>query len=252
VGHGRAGIAALALLVLLTPVPLAAGSYRLRAVEEDFTITTRSGERLRPVGVRFRLALDPDPSELRWRARVRRQLAYMLRAAPFEIRPERPLRDRHGRLRVQLHAADGTWLQEIWVREGLAVVDPAGLAVPLRERLLAAEQAARTAGVGIWREGLAGPVPAASLQATHFRFVLVEGVARETGCGRVFCYLNFGVDRRRDFTLRVRRPVVRAWKRRGFALEALVGRRLRLRGWIFAAGGPMMELDDPASIELLP
>ncbi len=82
--------------------------------------------------------------------------------------------------------------------------------------------------------------------------MLVEGSVVAVGWGGDRLYLNFGDDRRQDFTARIERADVRKLARAGMALEELTGRRLRLRGWLFHLGGPMIELSGPAQIEVLP
>ena len=59
--------------------------------------------------------------------------------------------DRHGRLRVQVHADAGAWLQGELVRRGLALVAPApDVPEPVLAALLALERAARATGQGLW------------------------------------------------------------------------------------------------------
>jgi hypothetical protein len=65
-------------------------------------------------------------------------------------------------------------------------------------------------------------------------------------------YLNFGEDRRRDFTVRVERATVRAVAGAGLDLAALAGRNVLVRGWLIHSGGPMVEVTGPAQVEVLP
>lgn len=62
---------------------------------------------------------------------------------------DRELRDRYGRLLAYVYAADGLCINLRMVQAGLA---PALLRYPfnLREEFMAAEKAARTAGLGVW------------------------------------------------------------------------------------------------------
>src|SRR5688572_2711375 len=59
--------------------------------------------------------------------------------------------DRHGRFPALVALADGTLLQELLAREGLAVAFATGDEIPCFERILAAEDEARRAGRGFWR-----------------------------------------------------------------------------------------------------
>lgn len=169
------------------------------------------------------------------------------------VLPEKPPLDRHGRLRAQIHAADGTWLQGDLVGRGLAAMaavgdqDPAAL-----DQLLAIEGEARAAKVGVWAADVIGPQPATAVSAKEGEFVLVEGTVVAVGRGGEDVYLNFGQERRRDFTVRVRPEVAAVVKKAGLDLYSLEGRRIRVRGWVFDNGGPMIEIEQRADIEMLP
>ncbi len=161
------------------------------------------------------------------------------------------LRDRYGRLLAQLADGGGEWLQGKLVRHGLAVVDPLTASAEIADALLAIEEEARRAAVGIWSPGGELPESADRVRPRPLRFTLVEGRPRRGASGRVFFYLNFGADRRRDFTVRIRTARLRDFRRAGLDPEALAGQRIRVRGWIFPAGGPMIEVTDRRQIEVL-
>jgi hypothetical protein len=55
----------------------------------------------------------------------------------------------------------------------------------------------------------------------------------------------------RGFSLVVKPGIVRAWANNGLTLDGLVGRRLRIRGWIERRGGPTIEILDPLQIEVV-
>ena len=64
-------------------------------------------------------------------------------------------------------------------------------------------------------------------------------------------YLDFGDDWRRDFTVVASGSVARALKKDGYDLAALVGRKLRVRGWPEWRFGPQIDLAVPAQLELI-
>jgi hypothetical protein len=159
--------------------------------------------------------------------------------------------DRWGRERSVPVDAAGAPLAERWLAAGLAIVSPdaAGEAVA---RLLPLEAAARAAGLGIWAEPRWRVQPAERVRASVGDLVLVEGRVHAVGWASDRLYLNFGEDRRTDFTLRADRADARSLARAGIELEGLAGRQVRVRGWLFHLGGPMIELAGPAQIEVLP
>ena len=159
--------------------------------------------------------------------------------------------DRWARPRVVLAAPAGGPLAERWVAEGQGLVSPdadAGVA----GRLLALEAEARAARRGIWQEAGWRVQPAAQVRGAVGDLVLVSGRVVAVGWGGDRLYLNFGEDRRRDFTARIARADARALTRGGIDPERLAGREVRLRGWLFYLGGPMIEIAGPAQIEVLP
>lgn len=224
----RPGVAAEAL-----PVPLDAETVRLG-----------DGRLVRLAGI----AVPAGPSDPEAAAVV----AGLLGRGRVVLDPEAPPQDRHGRLRAQVRDGEGGWLQGELVRRGLAVVAPAA-DVPLTTlgSLLALEQAARTARLGLWADDRTGPWPALRVAAERGRLVLVQGRVLEVARAQDFIYLNFGDDWRRDFTVRVEAGRRRALEKAGLDLDALEGRNVMVRGTLFEANGPMIELTHPAQIEIL-
>jgi micrococcal nuclease len=160
--------------------------------------------------------------------------------------------DRWGRELALAEMPDGRSLQEELLRQGLAFAAPDGADDAEDRRHLEIEAAAREGRRGIWGRR-PGPIrPAERVRAPEGAFVLVEGRVLAVGETADHLYLNFGADRRTDFTLRAARTDARRWERQGFVPAALRGRRVRARGWLLQAGGPMIELVTPLQVEVLP
>lgn len=160
-------------------------------------------------------------------------------------------RDRWGRDIAVVADDAGVPLAERWLADGLAAVDPDAVA-EVAGRLLRAEAEARAARRGIWGERHWRVQDAAGVRGAVGDLVLVAGRVHAVGWAGDRLYLNFGEDRRTDFTARAERADVRALAKAGIELEALAGREVRLRGWLFQLGGPMIELSGPGQIEVLP
>lgn len=152
--------------------------------------------------------------------------------------------DRYGRRLAHLWLADGRWAQRQMLLAGLARVytfadNRAGAA-----QLLAAEAEARAAGRGIW----ADPYYAARTpdEASDFydSFQIVDGTIRSAALVRGTLYLNFGENWRRDFTVRILRKHARHFP----DADAFEGRRVEVRGWLFARNGPMIDATHPEQI----
>ena len=175
-------------------------------------------------------------------------------SAGVRLEPAAPPQDRHGRLRAQVHATDGRWLQGELVREGAALVAPAeDVADATLRALLALEREAREARRGVWggTAATAGPWPADAPQGLRAGYGLVTGRVVTVARARGFVYVNFGRRWRQDFTLRAEERIARRLARQGLDLERLEGRNLIVRGMVFETDGPMIELVHPAQIEVL-
>lgn len=173
-------------------------------------------------------------------------------ASDLRLEPAAPVRDRYGRPRAQLHGARG-WVQALLVQEGRAVVAPAeDVAAEALTRLLALEREARALRRGLWAGRAVGPWPAERVTAPPWSYVLVQGRVAAAAQTQDFVYLNFGRRWKEDFTLRADARTARRLERAGLDLLALEGRNLLVRGLLFEADGPMIELVHEAQIEILP
>jgi hypothetical protein len=134
----------------------------------------------------------------------------------------------------------------------MAVVAPvADVPAAALEELLGLERAARGEHRGLWATGASGPWPATRVAAEPGDYVLVRGRVRAVARAAEFVYLNFGEDWRRDFTVRADASDAARFARQGLDLERLEGREIVVRGLLFEANGPMIELAHPAQIEVM-
>lgn len=181
-------------------------------------------------------------------------LAPLLDSAVIVVESTAPA-DRYGRLPVQAATPDGRSLQKALLEAGLALVQPLpGADDAVLARLLAAEASAERGGRGLWQTP--GQITVASAVETARealgRFVLLEGRVLQASEQQRYLYLNFGTDWRTDTTARIDKDALRAMQQAGFDPSVLEGRRVRLRGTLFAANGPMIELWTHQGIEILP
>jgi endonuclease YncB( thermonuclease family) len=163
-------------------------------------------------------------------------------------------RDRYGRLRAQVHVfADGSerWVQGDMVAAGHARVAGNG---PCTAALLRHERAARATTLGLWSDPYylvrRADEPAA-VAGQQGRFTIVEGnvlSVRESG-GTI--YVNFGRRWSEDFTVTIAKRNERSFTAAGLEPKRLDGRRVRVRGWVEARGGPLIEAARPEQIELV-
>ena len=121
--------------------------------------------------------------------------------------------------------------------------------------LLAGENAARKAKLGLWADPYYDLIDAeapANVLAHKGQFALVEGrvvSVRESG---PTIYVNFGQHWSEDFAVTVRKRNERSFAAGGLDLQGLTGRRVIVRGFIEARGtrgSPSIEATRPEQIE---
>lgn len=162
--------------------------------------------------------------------------------------------DRHGRLLAHLVREDGLWLQSALVVRGLARVHTRPDARAYAGELLAGEEAARTAGRGMWRSRVYAVRDAGDpdeLARDRDGFQLVEGVVLAVSKSGGEAWLDFGADWRSDVTVHIGRAAMREVTRAGIDPLSFEGRRVRVRGWITLRNGPLIEITHPEQIERL-
>lgn len=165
--------------------------------------------------------------------------------------------DRYGRLLAQAYVErDGVrfWLQGEMVSRGLARVYSFADNRACVAELLGREADARAKRRGVW--GIAAyrvrrAEDAGELLRLRFSFQIVEGTVATVGESRRRIYLNFSSDWKNDFTVTVAPGDRKTFRLTGFDLQALAGKRIRVRGWIEAKNGPAISVTHPEQIEVI-
>ena len=185
-------------------------------------------------------------------AQARAALAGLVEGRAVRLEPANPAGDRHGRLVAQVWRHDGLWLQGELLEQGLVQVQTRPGEVALAAKMAAREEAARSAGIGLWAHATFGPRAAYQVASLVGSFQIVRGRVVRVAPTERYVYLNFGGDWRSDFTLRVARSSERSFREAGIELEQLAGREVEVRGYVLEAGGPLIELSHPEQIRIRP
>jgi len=154
--------------------------------------------------------------------------------------------DRYGRREVEI--VGSAWLQEDWLKAGRTFLLHGAGSPEVAARLKTAEVSARRVRRGLWARDL--PVCHGEADAALGTYTVVQGRVLEVGAVNGQTFLNFGPDRRTDFTIRVENR-----NRRDFGgregLAALKGRLIEARGFLYRWGGAMMDLYRTEDLEIL-
>ena len=179
-------------------------------------------------------------------------LAGMLQRGPLTLTAVPPKEDRYDRVRGQLFAGDGNWVQAALLKAGLARVSIAPDRAECAGELFAAEAQGRAARAGIWS------LPAFAIRTPETlgrdvgSFQIVQGKVLNAGLKNGRAYLNFGADWHSDFTVTVEPEDMANFRRIGVDPRAYAGQTIRVRGLVQWLNGPEIEVANPQSIEVLP
>ncbi|HYF87638.1 thermonuclease family protein [Azospirillum sp.] len=251
------GLPVLLLTWLLLAGSASAEPLRVTAVLDGDTLELEDGRRVRLAGIEAakppRHANPTDGRVWPLAEAATRALSELALGRRVALHGPAPV-DRHGRLLAHLVREDGLWLQSALVVRGLARVHTRPDARAYAAELLAGEDAARTAGRGLWRSRVYAVRDAADpddLARDRDGFQLVEGVVLAISKSGGEAWLDFGTDWRSDVTVHIGRAAMREVTRAGIDPLSFEGRRVRVRGWITLRNGPMIEITHPEQIEKL-
>lgn len=191
-------------------------------------------------------------------AKAKTELSNLALGQPVQLYYGGLRRDRHDRALAQVFLLNdkgeqGLWLQQEMIRRGMGRVYTWPDTWQDSRALYAAEIEARAQGLGIWSHDfyrVRGP-DADKLAQDMDSFQIVEGIITSAAKVRDKVFLNFGADYRTDFTIFLDKAGQRRFKKTGLDPQSLEGARVRVRGWVEMANGPMIQLDHTERLEVL-
>jgi endonuclease YncB( thermonuclease family) len=223
------------------------GEGRVVAVIDARTFRLQDGREVRLAGIEPIAGDRAKPS----RAAA---LSAILAGRDVILRGEDDTPDRYGRQPSFVFVASSeTPVQALLLTQGEALVSGA---VPNKECaavLASAEAAGRAAKNGIWADPAAikNAESPGDILAGIGRFTVVEGKVLSVRQAGATTYLNFGRNWTRDFAVTISRRILPAFEGAGIAPKSMENRRIRIRGWVEAHGGPRIEVLHVGQIEVL-
>src|SRR3981081_312419 len=170
------------------------------------------------------------------------------------LRGEDDTPDRYGRQPAFVFLVGSeTSVQGLLLAQGEALVSATVTNKDCASLLTAAEAAARQAQQGTWADPAAikNAESSGDILAGIGRFTLVEGKVLSVRQAGATTYLNFGRNGTRDFAVTISRRMVGGFEASGIVLKSLENRRIRVRGWVEARGGPRIDVLRVGQIEVL-
>ena len=181
-------------------------------------------------------------------------LSAIIAGRDVTLRGEDDTPDRYGRQPAFVFLVGSeTSVQGLLLAQGEALVSATVTNKDCASLLTAAEAAARQAKQGTWADPAAikNAESSGDILAGIGHFTLVEGKVLSVRQAGATTYLNFGRNWTRDFAVTISRRMIPAVEAAGIVLKSLENRRIRVRGWVEARGGPRIEVLRVGQIELL-
>jgi len=208
----------------------------LAKVVDGDTLRLKDGRSVRLIGINTpEIRRDGKPSEpLAEQARETVQ-SMLGRNAKVGLRFDRERHDSYGRLLAHVYLADGQSIEAHLLNAGLA----AQIVVPPNNRNVAcyraAEQSARTAQKGVWREHYR-PQPVEMVPADARGFRVITGKVLSVGQSKKSWWLNFmprpkSGEPAKGVAVRISRDDLENFDSR--LLRDLPGKTIIVRGWIY-------------------
>ena len=176
-------------------------------------------------------------------------LAAELRSGPVTLAAV-DSNDRYGRLLAQVFV-DGGWVQGAMLRAGVLLAAPDRGSALCMKLLTSAEDEARMARAGHWRDGTFSLHTPEQLRGRTGLFEIVEGKVVTAMLNKGRAYIDFGPDYHTDFTVTIAPEDMKAFRQARFDVKKLAGQTVRVRGWIELYNGPEIEISTPGAIQPL-
>jgi endonuclease YncB( thermonuclease family) len=223
----------------------AQGDGRVAAVIDARSFRLEDGREVRLAGI------EPAGTTDAKRTAV---LAGIIAGREVTLRGEDDTPDRYGRQPAfAFLAASETPVQALLLAQGAALVSGTVTDKACASILTAAEAAGREARQGTWADPgvIKNAESPGDILAGIGRFTLAEGRVVSVRQAGATTYLNFGRNWTRDFAVTISRRARPAFQAAGIVLKSLENRRIRIRGWVEARGGPRIEVLRVGQIEMV-
>lgn len=162
-------------------------------------------------------------------------------------------RNRMGHYLGHLETHEGEfWVQGFLIKNGLARIQPGQDNTEMATSMLTLENEAIKHKRGLWAADKFSVLTPDTAEGAMNSWAIVEGKITKTGMSNNVTFLNFGEDWRKDFTIGLEGEVRRQMAKRGLDTMALVGKNVRVRGWVESYNGPYIKLSNALWLEILP
>jgi endonuclease YncB( thermonuclease family) len=213
------------------------GEGRVGAIIDARTFRMDDGREVRLAGIETSAAGAGKPDGIS-------ALGLLIAGRNVVLRGETDAPDRYGRQPAFVFSGqDDASVQSQLLARGEALVSGTVADKACAADLIAAEAAARLARRGIWAGSAAikNAESPGDILVRIGQFTVVEGKVLSVRQAGATSYINFGRRWTRDFAVTISRRMVPIFEAAGISLKSLENKRIRVRGYIEARGGPRIE-----------
>ncbi|MGA3301837.1 MAG: thermonuclease family protein [Methylovirgula sp.] len=230
-------------------------SAKVAKIDEGLDITLQDGRSLHLAGLDPPLPTHDHPDlALKAQNALAGHVGAGITFVPLSYAP-----DRWGRLPAFVFVQDKPGevpqsLAQALLAQGLARFMPALEARPCRADFLAAEETARDAHLGLWRDPFYAVLDATDRAAFDDKGatnVIVEGRLLSVTSNPFRTTLAFSPRPERGFAVTLQQRNLAIFERSGLSFRALIGQRLRIHGLLDLRFGPQIEISSPDELELI-
>jgi endonuclease YncB( thermonuclease family) len=221
------------------------GEGRVAAVIDARSFRLGDGREIRLTGI------EPAAAET---AKDASALAAIVAGREVTLQGEDDTPDRYGRQPAFVFVAPSEApVQAQLLAQGAALASGTVADRDCAAVLMAAEAAGRTARQGVWNEpsAIKNAESPGDILTGIGRFAVVEGRVLSVRQAGATTYLNFGRNWTRDFAVTISRRMLPAFAAAGIVIKSFENRRIRVRGFIEARGGPRIDVLHVGQLELL-
>jgi endonuclease YncB( thermonuclease family) len=232
------------------------GTGKVSAVSDGRSFVLDDGREVRLPGIE--VPFPPLPGETGVQAdagnAAKATLSRLIDGNTVELRQGGAGADRYGRILAHAYfMRDGSATSAAHEMLAAGFARVSAHEVVCAAELLAREEAARKAKLGLWAEAYYAIVSGENLpglMAGKGRFMVVEGRVASVRDSAGTIYINFGRHWSQALTVTILKRHERMFVAAGLEPKKLVNMRVRVRGWLEERNGPRIEASRPDQIEI--
>ncbi|HVX99170.1 MAG TPA: thermonuclease family protein [Pseudorhodoplanes sp.] len=231
------------------------GEGTVAQIIDGRSLRLADGREIRLAGIEVPLPARPGENPEPAASAARAELESLLAQRVVTLKASASETDRYGRIAAYVFTAGSEVpLQHALLARGHARAFGQNEPPACRRELLAREEPARNAGIGLWADpayAIRRAEEPERIATQRGHFAVIEGKVLSVRTSGATIYLNFGRRWIEGFAVTIRKRNERAFAAAGLAPGSLEGQLVRVRGFVEQRGGPRIEAASPEQFEIV-